>query len=187
MVRFATSVAGAPDVFSDRELMTAIRIAAGGLLTLLALGFTALPALAGTRPVPAPKPLPPVAVQHAPAARAPEVFQVNPTKVNPALQPNIMIIGQFLTPSTTVQVGTRPATTIQVPDPNHILVKLPDNLSGGTYAIQVTNEAGSVMATDSLVVDNAGDQPSTLTYLIGGGFLGFLALVMRLARTPGFS
>jgi IPT/TIG domain len=168
--------------------MTAIRIAAGGLLTLLALGFTAVPALAGTRPVPATKALPPVAAQHAaPAARAPEVFQVNPTKVNPTVQPNIMIIGQFLTPSTTVQVGTRPATTIQVPDPNHILVKLPDNLSGGTYPIQVTNEAGSVMATDSLVVDNAGDQPSTLTYLIGGGFIGFLALVMRLARTPGIS
>jgi IPT/TIG domain len=168
--------------------MTAIRIAAGGLLTLLALGFTAVPALAGTRPVPATKALPPVAAQHAaPAARAPEVFQVNPTKVNPTVQPNIMIIGQFLTPSTRVQVGTRPATTIQVPDPNHILVKLPDNLSGGTYPIQVTNEAGSVMATDSLVVDNAGDQPSTLTYLIGGGFIGFLALVMRLARTPGIS
>jgi hypothetical protein len=167
--------------------MAAVRIAAGGLLTLLALGFGAVPALAGTRPIPAPKSLPPVAAQHVPATRAPEVFQVNPTKVNPSLQPNIMIVGQFLTPTTRVQVGSRLATTVQVPDPNHLLVKLPDNLSGGTYPIQVTNEAGTVMASDSLVVDSAGDQPTTLTYLIGGGFFGFLVLIMRLARTPGLS
>jgi hypothetical protein len=167
--------------------MTAARVAAGGLLTLMALGLSAVPALAGTRSVPVPKPLPPVAVQHAPAGRAPEVFQVNPTKVNQALQPNIMIVGQFLTPTTKVQVGTRLATTIQVPDPNHLLVKLPENLSGGTYAIQVTNEAGTAVASDSLVVDNSGDQPTTLTYLMGGGFIGFLVLVMRLARTPGLS
>jgi hypothetical protein len=43
------------------------------------------------------------------------------------------------------------------------------------------------MASDSLVVDSAGDQPTTLTYLIGGGFLGFLVLILRLARTPGLS
>lgn len=167
--------------------MAAVRTAAGGLLTLLALGFTAVPALASTRPVAAPKPVPPVAAPHAPATRAPEVFQVNPTKVDPTVQPNIMIIGQFLTPATRVQVGTRQATTIQVPDPNHLLVKLPDNLTRGTYPIQVTNEVGSVMATDSLVVDSTGDQPTSLSYLIGGGFIGFLLLVMRLARTPGLS
>jgi len=167
--------------------MTAVRLAAGGLLTLLALGFGAVPALASTPSVPAPKPLPPVPAQHAPTVRLPEVFQVNPTKVNPTVQPNIMIIGQFLTPATRVQVGTRLATTIQAPDANHLLVKLPDNLSGGTYAIEVTNEAGSVMASDSLTVDSSGDQPSTLTYMIGGGFIAFLVLVMRLARTPGLS
>ncbi len=166
--------------------MTAVRLAVGGLLTLFALGFAAVPALASTRSIPAPKPLPPVAAPHA-ASRPPEVFQVNPTKVNPTVQPNIMIVGQFLTPATRVQFGTRLATTIQVPDPNHLLVKLPDNLAGGTYPIEVTNEAGSVVASDSLVVDNTGDQPSTLTYLMGGGFLLFLVLVMRLARTPGIS
>ena len=162
--------------------MNAARILAGGVLTLLALGLTAAPALAGTRSASAPKALPPVAAPRASGVRPPEVFQVNPT-----VQPNIMIVGQFLTPATTVQVGTRPATTVQVPDANHLLVKLPDHLSGGTYQIEVTNEAGSVMAGDSLVVDNTGDQPSTLTYLMGGGFLAFLVLVMRLARTPGLS
>ena len=167
--------------------MNAARILAGGVLTLLALGLTAAPALAGTRSASAPKALPPVAAPRASGVRPPEVFQVNPTKVNPTVQPNIMIVGQFLTPATTVQVGTRPATTVQVPDANHLLVKLPDHLSGGIYQIEVTNEAGSVMANDSLVVDNTGDQPSTLTYLMGGGFLAFLVLVMRLARTPGLS
>jgi len=168
--------------------MTAVRMALGGFVTLLALGFSAVPALATTaRTIPTPKPLPPAAAPHAAAVRPPEVFQVNPLKVNPAVQPNIMIIGQFLTPATRVQVGTRLATTVQVPDANHLLIKLPDNLSQGTYAIEVTNEAGSVMASDSLVVDNAGDQPSMLNYMLGGGFLAFLVLVMRLARTPGLS
>ena len=168
--------------------MATVRMAMGGLLALFALGFTAAPALASTaRTAPTPRPLPPVAAPRATAVRLPEVFQVNPTKVNPTVQPNIMIIGQFLTPATRVQVGTRPATTLQVPDANHLLVKLPDNLSRGTYAIEVTNEAGSVMAADSLVVDNSGDQPSNLTYMVGGGFIAFLLLVMRLARTPGIS
>jgi hypothetical protein len=167
--------------------MKAVRIVAGGLLTLLALGFTAAPAFAGTRSVTVHKPVPPVVAPRAQVVRPPEVFQVNPTKVNPTVQPNLMIVGQFLTPATTVQVGKRQATTVQVPDANHLLVKLPDNLSRGTYAIEVTNEAGSVMASDSIVVDNTGDQPSLLTYLACGGFFAFLVLVMRLARTPGIS
>jgi hypothetical protein len=164
-----------------------MRTVVSGLLALFALGFTAVPALAGTRTVPVHKPLPPAAAPRPQAARLPEVFQVNPTKVNPTVQPNIMIIGQFLTPATTVQVGRRQATTVQVPDANHLLVKLPDNLSKGTYAIEVTNEAGSVMASDNLVIDNVGDQPSLMTYLACGGFFAFLVLVMRLARTPGIS
>src|SRR5438105_10019671 len=167
--------------------MNAARILAGGVLTLLALGLTAAPALAGTRSASAPKALPPVAAPRASGVRPPEVFQVNLTKVNPTVQPNIMIVGQFLTPATTVQVGTRLATTIQVPDANHALIKLPDNLARGTYAIEVTNEAGSVMASDSLVVDSSGDQPSTLTYMLGGGFITFLVLIMRMARTPGLA
>lgn len=168
--------------------MAKVRIAIGGFVTLLALGFTAAPVLASTaRTAPTPRPLPPVAAPRATAVRLPEVYQVNPSTVNPTVQPNIMIVGQFLTPATRVQVGTRLATTVQVPDANHMLVKLPDNLSRGTYAIEVTNEAGSVMASDSLVVDNTGDQPSNLTYLVCGGFIAFLLLVMRLARTPGLS
>jgi hypothetical protein len=165
--------------------MTGVRLAASGLMTLLALGFTAVPALAGTaRTAPSARPTP---AAKAPGLRPPEVFQVNPTKVNPTVQPNIMIVGQFLTPATTVQVGSRPATTVQVPDTTHMLVKLPDDLSQGTYTIEVTNEAGSVMANDELVVDNSGNQPSSLTYLICGGFLLLFVLVIRLARTPGLA
>ena len=168
--------------------MAALRMAIGGLLTLFALGLTAAPVLASTaRTAPTPKPLPPVAAPHATTVRLPQVYQVNPLKVNPTVQPNIMIVGQFLTPATKVQVGTRLATTIQVPDANHALIKLPDNLARGTYAIEVTNEAGSVMASDSLVVDSSGDQPSTLTYMLGGGFVAFLVLIMRIARTPGLA
>ena len=80
--------------------MAALRMAIGGLLTLFALGLTAAPVLASTaRTAPTPKPLPPVAAPHATTVRLPQVYQVNPLKVNPTVQPNIMIVGQFLTPA----------------------------------------------------------------------------------------
>ena len=51
----------------------------------------------------------------------------------------------------------------------------------------MTNEAGSAVATDALVVDGAAAQLSTLQYAAGAGILLFLMLVMRLTRTPGLS
>jgi hypothetical protein len=76
---------------------------------------------------------------------------------------------------------------VQAPDTYHLLVKLPDNLAQGSYSVEVTNEAGTATATDELVVDSAGSQPSTLMMLAGGGLLVLLVLVMRLARTPGLA
>jgi hypothetical protein len=86
-----------------------------------------------------------------------------------------------------VQVGGRAATTVQASDTYHMLVKLPDNLAQGSYAIEVTNEAGTATATDQLVVDDPGYQPSNTLYLSGAGLLLLLVLVMRLARTPGLA
>src|SRR5207237_6907154 len=83
----------------------------------------------------------------------PQIYQLTPLKVNPTVQPNIMILGQFMTPATTAHVGGRPAPTVQVPDANHLLGKLPDNLSQGTYLLEVTNEAGTATASHPLVVD----------------------------------
>src|SRR5438270_13841822 len=142
------------------------RLLQAGLVTVIALALANAPVYA--------------------ASKKPEIFQVSPTKVNPTTQPNIMILGQYLTATSTVEVGGRPATTVQAPDANHLLVKLPDNLSQGSYEVQVTNEAGSAVATDPLVVDGVA-QLSTLQYAAGAGFLVFLVLVMRLARTPGLS
>jgi hypothetical protein len=98
-----------------------------------------------------------------------------------------MILGQHLTPSTTVQVGGRPATTVQVPDANHLLMKLPENLAQGAYSVAVTNEAGTTLASDQLVIDDPSQRPSTMMMLVGGGLLLLLLLVMRLARTPGLA
>ena len=163
------------------------RLAAGGLTTLLALALTSVPAYAATtRPPTPPKPTLPAQVKKA-IVLPPQIYQVNPTKVNPTVQPNIMILGQHLTPASTVQVGGRAATTVQAPDTYHLLVKLPENLAQGSYSIEVTNEAGTAKATDELVVDDPGFQPSTMTMLAGGGFLVLLVLVMRLARTPGLA
>ena len=163
------------------------RLAAGGLTTLLALALTSLPAYATTKRAPtAARPTPAGQAKKA-AVLPPQIYQVNPIKVNPTVQPNIMILGQHLTPASTVQVGGRAATTVQAPDTYHLLVKLPDNLSQGSYSVEVTNEAGSATATDELVVDDPGFQPSTMTMLAGGGFLVLLVLVMRLARTPGLA
>ncbi|TMF11819.1 MAG: hypothetical protein E6I37_08400 [Chloroflexi bacterium] len=166
-------------------MTAARRLAAGGLASLVALALTSLPAYAATkRPTPTPKPAAP---RPAPVSLAPQIYQLNPVKVNPTVLPNIMILGQHLTPTTTVQVGGRPATTIQVPDANHLLMKLPENLAQGSYLVAVTNEAGTATASDQLVIDDTGTHPSTLMMLVGGGFLLLLVLVMRLARTPGLT
>ena len=166
-------------------MTAARRLAAGGLASLVALALTSLPAYAATkRPTPTPKPAAP---RPSPVSLAPQIYQLNPVKVNPTVLPNIMILGQHLTPASTVQVGGRPAITVQAPDTYHLLIKLPDNLSQGSYSVAVTNEGGTATATDELVVDASGTQPSRMLMLVGGGILILLVLVMRLARTPGLA
>jgi hypothetical protein len=163
------------------------RLAAGGAATLLALALAGHPAYAAMKkPAATPKPTPAGQAKKV-TALAPQIYQLNPTKVNPTVQPNIMILGQYLTAASTVEVGGRPATTVQAPDANHLLVKLPDNLSHGSYTVAVTNEAGTAVATDPLVVDDSGNGPSNLQYLVVGGFFLLLVLVMRMARTPGLA
>src|SRR2546428_6819347 len=167
-------------------MTAARRLLAGGLATVLALALPTAPAHAATRRTPTAKPTPAVQVRKAPTLLPPQIYQLNPLKVNPTVQPNIMIFGQYMTPATTAQVGGRPATTVQVPDANHLLVKLPENLSQGSYLVQVTNEAGTATASDAL----GGGQspaPSNMMYLMGGGFLCLLVLVMRMARTPSIA
>jgi hypothetical protein len=168
------------------------RLAATGLATVLALSLASVPAYAASKKA-TPKPTPPgsarkiVAPPPLPIMLAPQIYQVNPTKVNPTTQPNIMILGQHLSATTSVQVGGRPATTVQAPDANHLLVKLPDNLAHGAYTVQVSNGAGTAVATDALEVDVQASQLSTLQIVSGAGFLLVLVLVMRLSRTPGLS
>jgi len=158
--------------------MSAVRrLAAGGLASLMALAL-GLPAYAATKPAATPV--------RATAALPPQIYQLSPLKVNPTIQPNIMILGQHLTPGSNVHVGGLPATTVQAPDSYHLLVKLPDNLAQGSYWVEVTNEAGTATSSDRLVVDS-GTVPSTTLMLIGGGVLVLLLLVMRLARTPGLA
>jgi hypothetical protein len=168
-------------------MAAARRLAVSGVATLLVLALTSVPAHAATkRPATTPKPTPPGQAKKGPV-QPPQIYQVNPLKVNPTLQPNIMILGQYLTPATTVQVGGRPAPTVQIPDTNHVLVKLPENLAQGTYLVEVTNEAGTATASDQLVVADSGMSASNLQLLAGGGVLILLFLVMRLARTPGLA
>jgi len=153
---------------------------------MLALAVMSLPAYAATKkPTPTPRPVTPVPVKS--ALLPPQIYQVTPAKVNPTNQPNIMILGQHLTAASIVQVGGRPATTVQAADTYHMLVRLPDNLAQGTYSIAVTNEAGTATATDQLVVDDPNTAPSPMMLLGGGGILLLLVLVMRLARTPSLA
>jgi hypothetical protein len=171
-------------VLEDNAMTTARRLAAGGLATLVALAITSLPAYAATkRPATTARPTPPGQLKKA-AVLPPQIYQVNPIKLNPTVQPNIMILGQHLTAASIVQVGGRAATTVQAVDTYHLLVKLPDNLSQGSYSVEVTNEAGSATASDVLVVDDSGSQPSNLLLLTGVGSLLLFVLLMRLARTP---
>jgi len=170
------------------------RLVVGGSASLLCLAWTSVPALAATKAKPVPPRTSPAAVRPTPpglarkaAALAPLVFQVNPVKVNPLTQPNIVIIGQHLSSTTTVQVGGRAATTIESPDPQTLLVQLPADLGKGSYQVAVTNEAGTAVPDDQLVVDDSSAAPSRLTMMAGGGALLLLVLVMRLARTPGLA
>ncbi len=163
------------------------RLAAGGLATVIVLALTSLPAHAATKPAALAPPAAVPAPIRAAGVLPPQIYQLNPIKVNPAVLPNVMIVGQHLTPATTVQVGGRAATTVQVPDANHLLMKLPENLSQGSYLVAVTNEAGTAMSSDKLVIDDPGLHPSTMMMLAGGGFLLLLVLVMRMARTPGLA
>ena len=156
------------------------RLILGGTIALVGLAWSSAPALAATKT----KASPP-ALARKTALLPPLIFQVNPAKLNPSKQPNIVIIGQHLSATSTVQVGGRPATTIESPDAQTLLVKLPDDLTRGSYQVAVSNEAGTVVADDQLVVDDSGTGPSTLTMVAGGGFLLLFLLVMRLARTPG--
>src|SRR6266853_2655532 len=151
--------------------MTAVRrIATAGLASLTALVLMTVPAMAASKPSPPARPATPAAPTRAAATLPPQIYQLNPVKVNPTVLPNIMILGQYLTPATTVQVGGRPAITVQVPDANHLLMKLPENLAQGSYSVAVTNEAGTTLASDQLVIDDTGTHPSTLMMLVGGGF-----------------
>jgi hypothetical protein len=155
---------------------------------LIALALACAPVYAATtKPVTKPRPTPTAPPRKPLLPQPPEIYQINPTKVNPTVEPNIMIVGQALTPATTVQVGGRQATTVQAPDQNHLLVKLPDNLGHGSYTIEVTNEAGTAVASDPLVVDDGTGQLSTLQIVAVVGFLIFLVLVLRMARTPGLA
>src|ERR1700732_2994299 len=187
MGRFATRRVrgGALSVVEVFSRTAVRRLAAAGLASLLALALT-LPAYAAAKPSKPTRPAAPTPASPT-ALLPPLVVQLNPVKVNPTVLPNIMILGQHLTPATTVQVGGRPATTIQVPDANHLLMKLPENLSQGSYSVAVTNEAGTALSSDLLVIDDTGTHPSTLMMLVGGGTLLLLMLVMRLARTPGLA
>ena len=157
-----------------------------GCAAVLAMALASVPANAAAKRTTAPgRPAAPAVSRKAAGVLPPLVFEVNPIKVNPVVQPNIMIVGQHLTPTTTVRIGGLPATTVQVPDAYHLLAKLPDNLSQGSHSVEVTNEAGTAFASDDLVIDSSGNGPSSLTMFVGGGLLLLLVLAIRLARTPG--
>lgn len=168
--------------------MPALRLFIGSMAAFVCLAAGSTPAMAATKSTRVvPHPTPPGQVRKTATLLAPVIFQVNPTKVNPALQSNIIILGQHLSAATRVQVGGHPATTIESADSQTLLVKLPDDLPKGSYLVQLTNEAGSTTADDPLIVDDAGAGPSNLTTLAGAGSLLLLVLVMRLARTPGLA
>src|SRR5438874_10197273 len=89
--------------------MTAVRrVAAAGLASLTALVLMTVPAMAATKSTAPKRPATPAAPAKAAAALPPQIYQLNPIKVNPTVLPNIMILGQHLTP-TTHRAGGRPA------------------------------------------------------------------------------
>lgn len=122
-----------------------------------------------------------------PAVRklAPKIYIVSPTKVNLRTQPNVVLTGQNLLATTQVVVGGRPATTLDAPDPNHLLVKLPEDLADGTYILEASNGDATAMADDMLTVQAGGMLDRNGMLVVIGG-MALLLLAARLARFQTF-
>jgi hypothetical protein len=146
------------------------RLFAGGALAIFVLTLSSVAASAAVK-----------------VAGPPAVFRLSPSRINQHLQPNLMILGQNFTPSTKVEVGGYPATTVDASDPNHLLVKLPSALPSGSYQVAVKNEAGVATAAERLTVDEPELGINRTTMLAAGGFLVLLLLVKRLSRTPSLA
>jgi IPT/TIG domain len=128
------------------------------------------------------------AVDHPTAAvprKTPKVFMVSPATINLKVQPNIVLIGQNLATTTRVVIGGRPATTIEAPDTNHLMVQVPADLEDGTYILQASNGDLSSTADEMLTV-KAGTMIDQKTMLIVVGAIVLLLLAARLAHFQTF-
>jgi hypothetical protein len=112
----------------------------------------------------------------------PRVFEISPAHVNPATEPNIMLVGQNLTPATRVLVGGRPAVTVEATG-STLLARLPDGLASGSYELKVVADGASSIASDPVIIDEVSTAPSRSTMLAGGAFAALFLLIARLA-TP---
>jgi len=148
-------------------MAVARRLLGTGVMLIVALGLTSQAAQAAGGP--------------SRAAGAARVFQVSLTKVNPHVQKNLMLAGQNLTASTQVRVGGYATATVEAPDAYHLLVRLPEELPQGTYLVEATNEAGTTVAEEPVVVQLESG-PNRMTILFGSGFMALLMLVARAAR-----
>lgn len=152
--------------------MKAVRLLAAAALLGLALAWTAVGVAAADHPTAALK-------------NAPKIFLVSPTKVNLKVQPNVVITGQNLASTTRVAVGGHPATTVEAPDSNHLLVQIPADLADGVYIIQASN-GDAISTADQTLTVQAGSPLDQMNMLLlaGGGLLVLLAA--RLARFQTF-
>ena len=149
------------------------RLLASAMLVGFALASTALAAAAADRPATATVP------------KTPRIYLVAPTRINLKTQPNVVLTGQYLAPTTRVVFGGRPATTLEAPDPNHLLVKVPSDLEDGTYILQASNGTATTTA-DEMITVQAGSMMDRQTLLILAGGLLLLLLCTRLARYRTF-
>jgi methionine-rich copper-binding protein CopC len=146
------------------------------LTTAILLGFamacTVITVAASDRPVAAHKP-------------APKIYLVSPARVNLQNQPNVVLTGQNLAATTQVVVGGRAATTLEAPDANHLLVKLPSDLADGTYMLEASNGDATSMADAMLTVQASGMLDRNSMLIVFGG-VALLLLAARLARFQTF-
>jgi hypothetical protein len=117
--------------------------------------------------------------------QTPKIFLVSPAKVNLKVQPNVVLTGQNLAVTTKVVIGGRPATTIEAPDPNHLMVQVPADLEDGTYILQASNGDLSSTADEMLTVQAGAMLDQKTMLLVFGGIL-LLLLAARLAHFQTF-
>lgn len=130
-------------------------------------------------PQPAPGTLPAGSTRTNPlptSPTAPALFEVDPVVIDPTKDSVLNIVGRNLSAQTVVQVDVTLATILDVPDPWHLIVRIPGGLlKDGSHDIIMRNPNGELDdARGVLMARTPG--PPVAVFILAGVAIAVLAL-----------